>query len=219
MKSRIIKVVTFLGGIYFFMEFMLPKHIFIGETSFEFGKHRTDIYNGYLIVFSMAIGLGVVNLVRIHGRALLRGGKNWFYSLVLLVSMFGTIILGLWGTSSGASEGVSEFFWGFLYNGVYNSLARAMFSLLAFYIAFAAYRSFRVQNMEAGLMMTAALIVMLGQIPLGYFIWEQIPVIRGWVMTRVNVPVFRGIYFGAGVAGLAMAVRMWLPLDRRVGGQ
>ena len=68
--------------------------------------------------------------------------------------------------------------------------------------------------MEAGLMMLAALVVMLGQIPLGFFIWDQLPVIRNWMLSRISTPAFRGIIFGAMIAALAMAVRMWLSLDR-----
>jgi hypothetical protein len=89
-----------------------------------------------------------------------------------------------------------------------------MFSLLAFYIASAAYRSFRVQNVEAGLMMAAALLVMLGQIPLGFFIHEEIPRVRNWLLTRVSTPAFRGIIFGSSIAGLTMGVKMWLSLER-----
>lgn len=218
MKSRIVRIVTFLGGIYFFVEFLLPRYIFWGNASFEFGAYHSKVLDGVRVIFTMAIGLGVINMVRIHGLALVRSRKGWGYSLVLLLSMLLTIVIGLanWYSQEFGekSEMLQEIFWGFIFHGVYNNLGAAMFSLLAFYIAYAAYRSFRVQNLESGLMMGAAIIVMLGQIPLGYFLWEQLPKARAWVMTKVNVPVFRGILFGSMIAGLAMAVRMWLSIER-----
>src|SRR5262249_28906565 len=91
----------------------------------------------------------------------------------------------------------------------------AMFALLAFYIASAAYRSFRVKSIEAFIMMLTAIVVMLGQIPFGpLYISPHLPAIRLWLLEDVSTPAFRAIYFGAAVAGLSMAVRMWLSLER-----
>lgn len=99
--------------------------------------------------------------------------------------------------------------------GLFSQLGAAMFSLLAFYIATAAFRSFRVRSKEAALMMIAALIVMLGQIPHGpIYISEDLPQIRLWLLKNVNTPVNRAIFFGAAIAGLAAAVRLWLSLER-----
>jgi hypothetical protein len=100
-----------------------------------------------------------------------------------------------------------------LFDGLYVALGAAIFSLLAFYIANAAYRAFRVKSAEALLMMVAALLVMLGQIPFGAYIWGNFPQARLWVLQVFSTPAFRGIALGAAVAGLAMAMRMWLSLE------
>lgn len=205
--------VTFVGGLYFFMEFFLPEHIIVGNVDFQWNRFDDDINLGIRVLFASGIGLGVINLLRVHGYALLRKRKGWPNSLVLIVAMFTTMIVGFWGLFGG-SEAAYDCFWDFLFGGLMNNLAPAMFSLLAFYIASAAYRSFRVQSMEAGLMMVAALLVMFGQIPLGFFMWEKLPVVRNWMLTRVSTPAFRGILFGALIAGLAMGVRMWWSLER-----
>jgi hypothetical protein len=100
-----------------------------------------------------------------------------------------------------------------LFDGLFVSLGAAMFSLLAFYIASAAYRAFRVKSAEALLMMIAALLVMLGQIPFGAYLTPHFPEIRLWVLQVFSTPAFRGIALGAAVAFLAMAMRMWLSLE------
>ena len=102
-----------------------------------------------------------------------------------------------------------------MYEAFFVPLGSAMFALLAFYVATAAYRSFRIRSFEASIMMLAAIVVMLGQIPHGpLYISPALPAVRRWLLMNVSTPTFRAIYFGAAVAGLAMAVRMWLSLEK-----
>ena len=74
-------------------------------------------------------------------------------------------------------------------------------------------------------MLTVALFVMLGQIPLGQYITHAIPEaswwawikmenIKGWIMDIPNSAASRGILFGALIGSLAMSLRLWLSLER-----
>jgi hypothetical protein len=107
----------------------------------------------------------------------------------------------------------------FLYDGLFNQLGSAMFALLGVYIAAAAYRAFRIRSIESALMMTAALIVMLGQISFGKFVYEDMPAIRQWLLEVPNSAAFRAIRLGAGVAGLLLALRMWLSIESSPGSR
>ncbi len=100
-----------------------------------------------------------------------------------------------------------------LFEGLFVALGSAMFSLLGFYIAAAAYRAFRVRSAESSLMMIAAVLVMLGQIPFGVWIWSGLPDVRLWLLEVPNSAAFRAITIGAGVAGLVMAFRMWFSIE------
>jgi hypothetical protein len=100
-----------------------------------------------------------------------------------------------------------------LYDGFFISLGSAMFALLGFYMAAAAYRAFRIRSYESALMMTAAVIVMLGQIPFGIWIWEGFTDIRLWLLSTPSTGAFRAVKFGAAIAGLIMAFRMWLSIE------
>lgn len=112
-----------------------------------------------------------------------------------------------------SSGWLSSRLYDFLYNGLFNHLGASMFALLGVYIAAAAYRAFRIQSVESALMMTAALVVMLGQISFGKVIYSEMPAIRQWLLEVPNSAAFRAIRLGAGVAGLMLAIRMWLSIE------
>jgi len=217
MRRRLIAIFTLLAGVYFFCEFFLPKTIIVGKSAFEFGKYTKEVFDVVRVIFVMSFGLGVINILRVYGYQIVRRRPGWLNAAALILSLFITAIAGLW-SEFGANDSVKSFFNDFLFGGLMNNLSSAMFSLLAFYMASAAYRSFRVHNLEAALMMAAALAIMLGQIPLGYWLSADAPQVRNWLMTWISTPAFRGIAFGAMVAGLAMAVRMWLSLEKTSGG-
>ncbi len=129
-----------------------------------------------------------------------------------------------------------------LFDYTYIQLDATMFSLIAFYIFSAAYRAFRIRSVEASILMFTAMVVMIGIVPLGKFfsdsiglpttltdemktnpfMWENIlynlrlPQIANWVLNALNAPVQRAIEFGVGIGGLAMAIRLWLSLERGI---
>jgi hypothetical protein len=111
------------------------------------------------------------------------------------------------------SNAISQRLYDLLYNGLFNQLGSAMFALLGVYIAAAAYRAFRIRSLESALMMGAALVVMLGQISFGRMISDDLPQFRQWLLEVPNSAAFRAIRLGAGVAGLMLAIRMWLSIE------
>jgi hypothetical protein len=102
-----------------------------------------------------------------------------------------------------------------LFEGIFISLGSAIFSLLGFYIVTAAFRAFRVRSFESGLMMLAALLVMLGQISVGILLWGELSEIRLWLLEYPNTAAFRAIDLGASVAGLILAFRMWWSIESK----
>lgn len=359
-RRRLVQVFTFLGGIYFFLEFVLPKQFSLpGVGTVVLDTYHEAITNGFVVVGAMAVGLGLINLLSVHGSRIVFKRKDWLDSLALLLGLF----VMMWVTTSDwistrsvASEverifvlrdfatlikdqaspappapadqesaegaaapepppapklpvgernaalaGAARLLFGeldgklaslrqtglspqdpdskvlsayegeaarqlaaaraalaslstgadpdlqknaeaaaalnalgvawqdvlnlryrhssghqfylLLYDGLFVSLGSAMFSLLGFYIAAAAYRAFRIRSAESGLMMAAALVVMLGQIPFGIWIWEGFPDVRLWLLSVPSGAAFRAIKIGAEVAGLVIAFRMWFSLE------
>ncbi len=349
-RATIIRVMTFLGGVYFFLYFLTPESVLV---RLGIDAAHASISNGFVVVGSMAVGLGIVNIVMAHGAKVAFKKQGWGFSLTLLlglVAMLGVTCaqwireraissqvrkvqvigdfaariledakqpngkplsfstqrefpslsvrvaaLGSFATSlleQGAQERsvvgalasknsalsailseveqaevtlqeslfrVLQSDWStltpereralrdvqghaaryassyallkrttgnnslinrayeFLYNGLFDQLGAAMFALLGVYIAAAAYRAFRIQSIESALMMGAALVVMLGQISFGKILYQDMPALRQWLLEVPNSAAFRAIRLGAGVAGLMLAIRMWLSIESDAG--
>lgn len=75
-----------------------------------------------------------------------------------------------WGAHLQAKKGESGslFYWMFQY--IFTPLSATMFALLAFFVASASYRAFRIRNFEATLLLSAGIILMLGRVPIGQMI-------------------------------------------------
>ena len=89
-----------------------------------------------------------------------------------------------------------------------------MFSMLAFFLASAAYRAFRARTVLATILLFTAVIVMLGRIPMGQHMIEQLPGWVNWVMMVPNIAVQRGIMIGAGLGAASLALRIILGTER-----
>ena len=93
-------------------------------------------------------------------------------------------------------------------------MSSTMFSLLAFYMASAAYKAFRARSAEATVLLIAAIVVMLAQVPLGVKIYKNLPVISQWILDVPNLASKRGIAIGVGLGGVATSLKILLGIER-----
>jgi len=195
------------------IDFFVPHHnvSFYAEEMKQWGT----------IVIAASILLGVGNLIRVHSRKIRRRSEGWQYSLVTIAIM---IVMFAFGGPWGTIEEGSTFNWMFLNMQV--PLQSTMFSLLAFFIASAAYRAFRLRSAEAGLLLIAAIIVMLGRVPIGQWMTRtlpeqaQLPWLTETIMAYPNMAAFRGILMGAALGVMAMGLRVILGIERSyLGGE
>jgi hypothetical protein len=101
-----------------------------------------------------------------------------------------------------------------LFEVVLFPLEATLFSLLGFFVIIAAFRAFRVKNFETGLFVTFAIIVLLGQVPIGAMLWDQLPVIKDWVLDVPALSGARGILLGVALGTVATGLRVLLGVDR-----
>lgn len=158
------------------------------------------------IVVAFALLLGIINLFRIHLDKIRTQQEGWFYSAVLIIAFAFAFIIGLAGPDSAGGQSIFEY--------VLRPLESTFFALLAFFIATAAYRAFRIKDFETFLMVAFAIIVLLGQVPAGFQLWPEFPLVKEWVLRVPTLAGTRGILLGVALGTIATGLRILLGADR-----
>lgn len=200
MKRTIPLLIVIILGILFVI------HVFITH------KISQDFFDWYMkwikVIGPFAIVLGVMSLCMVHSTKIKRKAPNWGYSIVTLAGLVITTAVGfIWGIHAG-----TPFMW--IFENFNVPLGATMFSLLAFYIASAAYKAFRARSVEASVLLIAAVIVMLGRVSIGQAITHWIPDITEWILNVPNLAAKRGIAIGVGLGMTATSLKIMLGIER-----
>lgn len=106
----------------------------------------------------------------------------------------------------------------FSYTFIYTALGSTMFSILAFFVASAAYRAFKARTLEATLLLLSAFIVMLGRVTFGEMIADltgfNVPVITDWLMNYPNTAGQKAIMIGIALGLIATSLRVILGIEK-----
>jgi len=202
MRRTLPLVLTFAVGMYPIFAFFVPHH--------AVSNINQTLDTWLVIVAAFALPLGVVNLVMSNVKKIRTQQKGWPYSAALIA---GLCIMSFYGILGGDQGFHDNFTW--MFANMVSPLQATMFSLLAFYVASAAYRAFRARNVEATVLLIAAIVVMLGRIPFGDMLsGGRMTPISEWLMTKPNAAAQRGIIIGAALGAASMQIRVILGIER-----
>jgi hypothetical protein len=161
-------------------------------------------------LLAFAFLLGTVSLIKVHYHKIRNRADDRAYSYVALTGL--VVMIGLGFIHPDHNLPGSPFSLMFL--NVQVPIEATMFSLLAFYIASAAFRAFRARTLEATLLLVAAAIVMLGRVPIGDLIHPKIPEATRWILEVPNLASKRGVMIGVGLGMMATALKIVLGIER-----
>ena len=209
MKRELPLLITAVIGLFMLLSFYVPHHIVSVPADF--------LQQCAVIVVAFGYVLGGANALTVNLSAIARRQPDWPYKVVLVATLVFTVAVGLkegrhWQDDKTVSM--------FLYNQVYSSMQGTMFALLAFFIASAAFRAFRVRTLEAGLLAAAALIVMLGRVPIGDQMTAWLPeplrlgAVQDWIMNVPQNAAKRAVLMGAALGVMATGLRVILGIER-----
>jgi hypothetical protein len=211
MRRQIPLLIAFLAGLFGVSLYFMPHPAM--ETT------NDNLLAWLMLIFTFAMLLGIASLFRLHTTRLRQRKPGSWYSVVVLVGLLAMIIAGRpWDLDGRGMEEGTPFMW--LFQRVQVPMDSTMFSLLAFFIASAAFRTFRARTPEATLLLIAAAIVMLGRVPLGYLLTSRlpeplgIPSVTNWILTVPNLAAKRGIMIGVGLGAISTALKIILGIER-----
>ncbi len=180
----------------------------------EFSPHTAsqatykEIANWGRVISPFVFILAVITLIQTHWTRIRRRTEYWQYSLVVF---FGMIVMVVAGLPYGPQHPMFEW----LFNNVQVPMDATMFSLLAFFIASAAYRAFRARTFEATLLLVTAVIVMVGNVPVGDLLWpDAASNARQWILDNPNLSARRGIILGVSLGAISQSIRIILGIER-----
>jgi hypothetical protein len=100
------------------------------------------------------------------------------------------------------------------FNHIMIPIQATMFSLLAFFIASAAYRAFRARSILATVLLLAAMALMLRLIPFGGSFSTFLNDLASWILLVPNLAAKRAILIGVGLGMVATAMKVVLGIER-----
>ena len=209
MKRQVPLALCFLFGIALIFTQFSPHSL--SQKLYE------EIIDWNLIIIPFALVLAVVTLIETHITRVRRRTEHWQYSFVVFVGMAVMVLIGI---PFGPQNSIFEW----LYNNVQVPMDATMFSLLAFFIASAAYRAFRARTFEATLLLVTAMIVMMGNVPVGDLAWNTVlswlpwedgaTKARQWILDIPNLAARRGIILGVSLGVISQSIRIILGIER-----
>lgn len=198
MKKQLPIYFVLVSGIVMIIQYFVPSE----ESQWLF----TYANDWVIVVGIFALALGIWSLVKAEFKKL-KNPKEAFYAGVLL---FGFFIMVFTGWRREWREGFIHMD---LFTNVLIPIQATIFSLLAFYIASAAYRAFRARTLLATILLVTAFIVMLRLIPLGPLSAINQTAV-GWILAVPNMAAKRAITMGVGLGVIATCIKIILGIER-----
>ena len=209
MKRELPLLLTAVIGLFMILSFFVPHHLV--------GVPADFLQQCAVIVVAFGYVLGGANALRVNLESIARRQPDWPFKIVLVASLLFTLGIGIVDGRHWQDEHTVSMF---VYNQVYSPMQSTMFALLAFFIASAAFRAFRIRTLEAGLLAVAALIVMLGRVPVGNQMTAWLPEplrlgsMQDWIMNVPQNAAKRAVLIGAAMGVMATGLRVILGIER-----
>jgi len=175
---------------------------------------RVTLLQWAVILAAVAVIVGVFNLLGVHWQKIQKRKKGGVYSILLLVSLFATFVLGL------VPPGPGSVTMQFALNAIIVPAEATLMALLAITLLYASTRLLRRRiDLMAIIFLGTAIIILLGSATLPF---GKIPGVSDFILPWIT-QVFaaagaRGILIGVALGALTTGLRALFGIDRPYGG-
>lgn len=224
MRRRLPLLLCFLAGVVMLAQYFIPPLESLYENALVWGR----------VISAFAMLLGMLSLWRVHQAKIRRKAEGWQFSVVTLTALVFMLLAGILTKGNHLSPDAAEgsfshilsriFDFNALFLNIQIPIQATMFSLLAFYVASAAFRAFKARTFDATLLLVAASIVMLGRVPVGDLLPHlrldslqldiSVQSITAWILDVPNTAAKRGIMIGVGLGMVSTALKIVLGIER-----
>jgi anaerobic C4-dicarboxylate transporter len=164
------------------------------------------------IVAGFALYLGGISLALHHIRKVSRRSPDWIFSIVVLATYLITLIVGFgYGTSSEPYVAI--------YENIQITFQQGMSSFLGILLIQATFRSYRVHNIEATLLLISFASQVMMNAPVFEIIWSGFPLIGNWFAMYPNAVVKSGLRLVIGLGTLAWTLQLLVGRETRWVGE
>ena len=172
---------------------------------------RLTLLSWAIILAGFAIFIGIINLFQVHFKKIRQKQKGSFYSLLLIISLVATFLLGL-VTPNQVQK---------VFTTVQLPVEASLMALLTVTLTYASIRLLRRRlNLLSVIFLVTALLILLGTAPLPFL--GDLPVFSDWLrpfIVRVMAAAgARGILLGVALGTLTTGLRILFGADRPYGG-
>jgi len=205
MKRALPIFIASVIGTYMVLQYQTTAQTWLGRQMATVYQWFNDWYTiGWAMVIIVALG----NMLRVHLNKVRKLSSGWAYSLLVLASLLIYCGLAFWPKYAIGEPN------DWIFTNIYFPLDGTMFSLLAFFMASAAYRAFRIRNVEATIMLVTAALIMLGRVPIGSYISSRLPDLTTWLLSVPAMAAKRGIMFGVALGIIATSMKIILGIEK-----
>jgi len=165
-----------------------------------------------LILTSVAVFVGVLNLIRIHFHKIKSGEKGNIYSLVLLISFVLVFLIAM-------VFGPTDIWSLWLFNYILLPIESSLLALLAVILVYTAARQFyRRSNLFTLIFTGTTVFILISTFALPGFEIPGLSDLRILISQVISVAGARGILLGVALGTIATGIRILLGADRPYGG-
>jgi hypothetical protein len=175
-------------------------------------EFRQVLVQWAVILAAAAVLVGVVSLLGVHWQKIRTRQKNSAYSILLILSLVITFLVGLFGTSSQLM--------GVVLDAIIIPAEATLMALLAVTLIYASVRLLRRRaDVMSFIFLGIAIVILLASAPLPFGRLPGAEAVEWFITEFFAVAGARGILIGVALGALTTGLRILFGIDRPYGGK